>query len=69
MNTNDGGLAKHMSTCNREIEWKNAKILGREGGWTQRKFLKGIASLREKNKDIIGLVWFGLQAPPQAESA
>ena len=32
MNTNDGGLAKHMSTCNREIEWENAKIVGREGG-------------------------------------
>ena len=55
MNTNDGGLAKHMSTCNREIEWENAKIVGREGGWTQRKFLEGIESLREKNKGIIPL--------------
>ena len=55
MNTNDGGLAKHMSTCDREIEWENAKIVGREGGWTQRKFLEGIESLREKNKGIIPL--------------
>ena len=53
MNTNDGGLAKHMSICNKEIEWENAKIVGWEGGWTQRKFLKGIESLRGKNKGII----------------
>ena len=44
-----------MSTCNKDIEWENAKIVGREGGWTQRKFLEGIESLREKNKGIIPL--------------
>ena len=60
--TNDGGLAKHMSRCNREIEWENEKIVGREGGLTQRKcerkFLEGIESLREENKGIIPLKFF-----------
>ena len=37
MNTNDGGLAKHISTCTEEIDWKNAMIVGREQRWTQRK--------------------------------
>ena len=52
MNTNDGGLAKHTSTCTEEIKWENAKIVGREERWTKRKFLEGIESLREKNKGI-----------------
>ena len=55
MNTNDGGLAKHTSTCTEEIKWENAKIVGREERWTQRKFLEGIESLREKNKGITPL--------------
>ena len=55
MNTNDGGLAKHSSTCNEEIKWEDAKIVGREERWTQRKFLEGIESLREKNKGITPL--------------
>ena len=55
MNTNDGGLAKHSSYCNEEIKWEDAKIVGREERWTQRKFLEGIESLREKNKGITPL--------------
>ena len=55
MNTNDGGLAKHTSTCTEEIDWENAKIVGREQRWTQRKYLEGIESLREKNKGITPL--------------
>ena len=55
MNTNDGGLAKHTSICREEIEWENAKIVAREERWTQRKFLEGIESLREKNKGITPL--------------
>ena len=30
MNTGDGGLAKHNSTCEKTIDWNNAKIIGRE---------------------------------------
>ena len=48
MNTNDGGLAKHSSACTEEIDWENARIVGRERGWTQRKYLEGIESLRQK---------------------
>ena len=55
MNTNDGGLAKHASTCTEEIKWENARITGREERWTQRKYLEGIESLREKNKGITPL--------------
>ena len=55
MNTNDGGLAKHASTCTEEIKWDDAKITGREQRWTQRKYLEGIESLREKNKGITPL--------------
>ena len=50
MNTGDGGLAKHASTCQHEVDWENAKIIGRERRWTQRKYLEGIESLRQKNK-------------------
>ena len=52
MNTGDGGLAKHAVTCSREIDWENAKIVGSESRWTQRKFLEGVESLREKTKGI-----------------
>ena len=55
MNTNDGGLAKHTPICTEEIKWENAKIVGRETKWTQRKFLEGIESLREKNRGITPL--------------
>ena len=50
MNEGDGGLAKHSSTCPYGIDWKGAKIVGRETRWTQRKFLEGIETLRQKNE-------------------
>ena len=55
MNTNDGGLAKHSTTCNAGIKWEEAKIVAREERWTQRKFLEGIESLREKKRGITPL--------------
>ena len=55
MNTNDGGLAKHSTTCTDEIEWNQARIVAREERWTQRKYLEGIESLREKHKGITPL--------------
>ena len=51
MNTNDGGLARHATTCTEEIKWENAKITGRE----QRKYLEGIESLRDKKRGITPL--------------
>ena len=55
MNTGDGGLAKHATFCTSEIDWENAKIVGRESRWTQRKCLEGIETLREKNKGVVPL--------------
>ena len=55
MNANDGGLAKHASLCTSGIDWENAKVIGRESRWSQRKYLEGIESLREKNNGIIPL--------------
>ena len=50
MNTGDGGLAKHNSTCDRSINWEGARIVGREKRTVQRKFLEGIETLKEKSK-------------------
>ena len=55
MNTGDGGLARHAIACEQNIDWERAKIVGRESRWTQRKFLEGIESLRQKNKGIAPL--------------
>ena len=55
MNEGDGGLAKHASTCLSGIDWQNAKIVNHESGWSPRKFLEGIESLREKNSGKIPL--------------
>ena len=52
MNQTDGGLAKHSTLCNQGIDWDKSKIIGREKGWTQRKYLEGIESLRKKNQGI-----------------
>ena len=52
MNDGDGGLAKHATICPHGIDWENAKIVGKEPRWTQRKFLEGIETLRQKNKGI-----------------
>ena len=54
-NTNDGGLAKHVLTTGHEVDWENARIVGRERGWTQRKYLEGIESLRQKNNGVTPL--------------
>ena len=52
MNTGDGGLAKHASVCSAGINWEGARIIGREPKWTQRKYLEGIETLKQKNKGI-----------------
>ena len=52
MNDGDGGLAKHASFCKEGIDWENARIVAKEAKWTQRKFLEGIETLKEKNKGI-----------------
>ena len=52
MNTGDGGLAKHASICPSEIDWENSKVIGNESRWSQRKYLEGIETLREKNRGI-----------------
>ena len=51
-NTGDGGLAKHILTTGHEVDWDNAKIVGRERRWTQRKYREGIESLRQKNNGV-----------------
>ena len=50
MNDRDGGLAKHATSCPHEIDWDEAKIIGKEQNWMQRKLLEGIETLREKNE-------------------
>ena len=50
MNEGDGGLARHSTTCPHEIDWENARIVGREQRWTQRTYLEGIETLRKKNE-------------------
>jgi len=52
MNDGDGGLAKHAVSCPNEIDWENAKIVGKETGWTQRIFLEGIETLRRKDEHL-----------------
>ena len=37
MNERDGGLAKHSTECEEEINWAEAKIVGKEEGRIQRK--------------------------------
>ena len=55
MNDGDGGLAKHASSCPQTVDWAKAKIVGKEKGWTQRKYLEGIETLRQKNTGRIPL--------------
>ena len=55
MNDGDGGLAKHSSICSSNVDWDNSKIIGKEQKWTQRKYLEGIESLRQKNRGITPL--------------
>ena len=55
MNEGDGGLAKHASSCSQGIDWENAKIIGKETGWMQRKYLEGIETLRQKHEGKVPL--------------
>lgn len=50
MNEGDGGLAKHSAACEQEIDWDTAKIIGKERGFHQRKYLEGIETLRQKDQ-------------------
>ena len=52
MNSGDGGLARHAVTCRQDIDWEKGKIIGKEKGWTQRKYLEGIELCRRKNQGI-----------------
>ena len=58
MNDRDGGLAKHATLCSKEIDWDRARIVGKERSWTQRKYLEGIESLRQRNAGKILLNQF-----------
>jgi len=55
MNTGDGGLARHAVACESGINWEEAKIVGRERRWRQRKLLEGIESLRQKDHGVTPL--------------
>ena len=55
MNDGDGGLAKHAAMCPQGINWTEAKVIGSEQRWTQRKYLEGIETLRLKNQGITPL--------------
>ena len=48
MNERDGGLAKHSTECNQEINWAESKIVGKEEGRLQRKMLEGVETLKQK---------------------
>ena len=65
MNTGDGGLAKHNTTCSQSINWEEAKIIGKERNTMQRKFLEGIMTLKEKSKGIIPLNNYNQMEPWQ----
>ena len=52
MNANDGGLARHAASCSKEINWKNARIIGKESAWTQRKYLEGMETIKLKCKGM-----------------
>ena len=53
----DGGLARHTTECQSDVDWGNAEIVERERGFKkQRKILEGIESLRQRySKDIRSL--------------
>ena len=55
MNTGDGGLERHAVACESGINWEEAKIVGREQRWRQRKLLEGIESLRQKDRGVTPL--------------
>ena len=58
MNRGDGGLAKHVASCDQEIDWENSKIIGKEQKWTQRKYLEGVETLRLKSEGKHPLIFY-----------
>ena len=48
MGKEDGGLARHTTECQSDVDWGNAEIVARERGLKQRKILEGIQSLRQR---------------------
>ena len=46
MRKEDGGLARHTTECQSDVDWGNAEIVARERELKQRKVLQGIESLR-----------------------
>ena len=48
MGKEDGGLARHTTECQSDVDWGNAEIVARERGLKQRKILEGIESLRQR---------------------
>ena len=58
MNDRDGGLAKHVTICQQEIDWEESRIINKEKNLTQRtqrKMLEGIETLRQKTKGKVPL--------------
>ena len=56
MGKEDGGLARHTTVCQSDVDWGNAEIVARERGLKQRKILEGIESPRQRySKDIRSL--------------
>ena len=45
MNINNNGLARHAATCTDEIDWKNARIIGREKSLNQTKYPEGTMAI------------------------
>ena len=43
----DGGLARHTTECQSDVDGGNAEIVARERGLKQRKILEGIESTTE----------------------
>ena len=50
MNKEDGGLPKHSTVCDEEINWEETRVIAQEKGRRQRKVREGIESLREIHK-------------------
>ena len=50
-----GQVLNIVEHCDQDIDWENARIIGREGSWTQRKLLEGIETLRQKDRGIAPL--------------
>lgn len=65
MNSGDGGLAKHNVMCTQEVNWEESRIVGKERGAAQRKFLEGIETIKERSKGRIPLNAYNQMEPWQ----